>query len=340
MKEKGINPLILDAGDLFFSTSSLNDKNKKSELFRAESIIEGYNRIGCDVINVGHYEVLNGLSFLEKVSKKSKAPFISANLRKYNNDDLIFPPYQIIKKDGLEIGVIGVTDNLPDTSNSMKADNYIEAGNKYINKILKQVDLIVMLVNCERGKQQSLVTDFPKADFIVTSGSTNMTRANSPQEANGPLVYSCGKQGKYLISVELEIKDNKEPFVDISAQEKNLKQINKRFERLQKKDPTKPLEEIYADQTNVLKLIDGYKKDLIESENLIGSAINTLKFKTFALNRKVEDNDEILEFVNAAISTCTILNPKINSKQSNSIKKNKIEKSFQNNHSKHDGHNN
>ena len=81
------------------------------------------------------------------------------------------------------------------------------------------------------------------------------------------------------------------------------------------------------------------KKDLIESENLIGSAINTLKFKTFPLNRKVEDNDEILEFVNAAISTCTILNPKINSKQSNSIKKNKIEKSFQNNHSKHDGHN-
>ena len=62
----GIDPLVLDAGDLFFSTTKLDENNKESELYRAEAILEGYNRIGCDAINVGHYEMLNGLKFLKE----------------------------------------------------------------------------------------------------------------------------------------------------------------------------------------------------------------------------------------------------------------------------------
>ena len=54
MRNTGINPLVLDAGDLFFSTTKLDVNNKESELYRAEAILEGYNRIGCDAINVGY----------------------------------------------------------------------------------------------------------------------------------------------------------------------------------------------------------------------------------------------------------------------------------------------
>ena len=67
LRDSGVDPLIIDAGDLFFSTASLNSTYKKSELYRAGAILEGYNRVGCDAINVGHYEVLNGLSFLKSM---------------------------------------------------------------------------------------------------------------------------------------------------------------------------------------------------------------------------------------------------------------------------------
>ena len=39
IKENGIDPLILDAGDIFFSSSNINDVNRKSEMFRAQSIL-------------------------------------------------------------------------------------------------------------------------------------------------------------------------------------------------------------------------------------------------------------------------------------------------------------
>lgn len=339
MRETGKDPLILDAGDLFFSTSKITKNNKKSELFRAEAIVDGYSEIGCDAINIGHYEVLNGLSFLKKISDKTEIPFLSANLKKYNTDELIFEPFKIINKGGLNIGIIGLMDNLPDTSKSMKIDNYLEAGNKYIKLIFNEVDVIVLLVNIERGKQATLAKDFPEADFIITSGSTNMTRSNTPQEQGGPLVYSCGKQGKYLLTVDVGMKNPEEPFVDVSAQEKNIKQINKRFERLQKKDPNKSLEEIYADQSNVLKLIDGYKTDMIEAEKAIESAINTLEYKNIALSRKVQDNTKMLDFVNSSLLTCTTLDktpkPNLQKSKSDSKKRNKLNSG----HSNHDGHN-
>ena len=335
MKENGVDPLILDAGDIFFSTSNINDVNRKSEIFRAQSIIDGYSKIGCDLINVGHYEILNGLKFFRDIEKRTDIPFISSNLKDSKTNELLLEPYAIFQRDGLKIGVIGVTDNLPDTSKKILADDYIQSGNKYINLISNNVDLVILLVNCERGKQSSLANDFPNADFIVTSGSTNMTRGNTPQEKNGPKIYSCGKQGKYFLTVDIELKDKNQPFIDVSSEEKKLQQISKRFERLQKKDPSKTLEDLYADQSNVLKLIEGYKKDEVMSKNLIENSVNKLRYKTIGLSRKVKDDPEMLKFVNSSVETCALLNPKSKNKK---IIKNSAKK-MPRGLSNHDGHN-
>ena len=101
-----------------------------------------------------------------------------------------------------------------------------------------------------------------------------------------------------------------------------IKSINKRFERLQKKDPEKSLEEIYSDQANVLKLIDQYKQDLAKAETSIKDAVNTLKFETIALNRGVKDDKEVLAFVDQSLATCKRLDksPKKNKEASNSHK--------------------
>ena len=51
-----------------------------------------------------------------------------------------------LKNNSLKIGVIGLTDNLPDTSKSMTADDYIESGLKYVKKVSSISDIIVLLV--------------------------------------------------------------------------------------------------------------------------------------------------------------------------------------------------
>ena len=48
MRDTGSDPLVLDAGDLFFSTTKLDENNKESELYRAEAILKGI--IGLDAM--------------------------------------------------------------------------------------------------------------------------------------------------------------------------------------------------------------------------------------------------------------------------------------------------
>ena len=310
MRDGGINPLILDAGDLFFSTKNIDATNKSSEIFRANAILEGYQKVGCDAINVGQYEVLNGLSFLREMEKTTDIPFISSNLKDSKSDELLFDPYIIFERGELKIGVIGATDLIPDTMKSIQSSDFIESCNRFAKELKDKVDIVVALVNASRSTQNGLPEKMPNVDFIITSGNTSMSRTNSPQKENGPFLYSCGKQGKYFLTLTLDIKEKGVSFVDVSAEEKKVKSVQKRFDRLQKKDPDKNLEEIYADQENVLNLIKKYREDLKISEEVIASAINTLQYQTNPLNNKIGDDAELLAFVTSSVKTCDALAPK------------------------------
>ena len=310
MRDAGINPLILDAGDLLFSTKNIDATNKNSEIFRANAILEGYQKVGCDAINVGHYEVLNGLSFLREMEKTTDIPFISSNLKDSKSGDLLFDPYIIFERGELKIGVIGATDLIPDTMKTIQSSDFIESCNRFAKELKDKVDIVVALVNASRSTQNGLPEKMPNVDFIITSGNTSMSRTNSPQKENGPFLYSCGKQGKYFLTLTLDIKEKGVSFVDVSAEEKKVKSVQKRFDRLQKKDPDKNLEEIYADQENVLNLIKKYREDLKISEEVIASAINTLQYQTNPLNNKIGDDAELLAFVTSSVKTCDALAPK------------------------------
>ena len=310
MRDAGINPLILDAGDLFFSTKNIDATNKSSEIFRANAILEGYQKVGCDAINVGQYEVLNGLSFLREMEKTTDIPFISSNLKDSKSGELLFDPYIIFERGEIKIGVVGATDLVPDTMKAIQSDDFIESCNRFSKELKNKVDIVVALVNASRSTQNGLPEKMPNVDFIVTSGNTSMSRTNSPQVENGPFLYSCGKQGKYFLTLTLDIKEKGVSFVDVSAEEKKVKSVQKRFDRLQKKDPDKNLEEIYADQENVLNLIKKYREDLKISEEVIASAINTLQYQTNPLNNKIGDDAELLAFVTSSVKTCDALAPK------------------------------
>ena len=135
MRDEGRNPVVLYAGDLFFSTPEINETNRLSEQFRADAILKGYEKIGCDAINVGRYELSAGLDFLIESERKSTIPFISANLRYTDNNKLVFKPYHIVKRQGLTIGVIGLTSLVSDTTLSIAVDDYLVSGRRVIDQI-------------------------------------------------------------------------------------------------------------------------------------------------------------------------------------------------------------
>jgi len=314
MRNAGENPVILDAGDLFFSTPNLNSGNSQSELHRANAIMSGYEKIGCDAINVGKYELLAGLSFLKEQASKTSIPFVSANLRDATTGELLFDPYVIIDRGTLKVGIIGLTNLVPDTMKTITVDDYQKAGKDFITDIKNKVDIVVLMVNSDRNSYKSLPDEFPDADFIYVSGSTMRTRPNMPQKNGGPYLYSNGKQGKYLTVIDLDVKSGEEPIIDVSSIQDKKKSFNRRLDRLQKKDPDKQLEEIYANQENVLSLIERYRKGLFEAEAALAAAVNTMNFQSVPLSRKIQDDPEMIAFVDETLATCNSLKQKSTSK--------------------------
>ena len=68
-------------------------------------------------------------------NKYSSTPFISCNIKNRDSGDLLFKPYVTLNRNGLNLGVIGLSNMIPDTMTSVKTEDYISAGNKYIKEI-------------------------------------------------------------------------------------------------------------------------------------------------------------------------------------------------------------
>ena len=304
MRQEGLDPVILDAGDLFFSTSTLDDSNRVSEQFRANAILKGYEKIGCDAINVGQYELSAGLDFLLESAQKSTIPFISANLRFSDNYKLIFDPYLLIRRPGLTIGVIGLTNLVPKTINGVVVENYLTSGRRFINRIRDRVDIVVLLVNSERESYSILPQEFSEADLIYTSGSTMMTRPMMKQAEEGPYLYSSGREGRYLNVTKLNIMDKGKPLVNVSYVQENMKYTKRKLDRLGDIDPQKTLDELYANQENTMNVIAQGRASLIRAAAVLDNAINTLHFQNVAMDKNIKDDVNMVVFVNETLSAC------------------------------------
>ena len=307
MDEDGKNPIILDAGDLFFSTPTLHDSIRSSESYRASAIIKGYGQIGCDAINVGHYELANGLPFLLDITQSTSIPFISANLKDATTGKLLFEPYIILRRSDLKIGIIGLTDLASDSIPELVVDDYIVAGQEFISKIKKKVDVVVMLVNSDRSTYKDLPTHFLDADLIYTSGSSTLTRPMMRQLVDGPYLYSSGREGRYLNVTELNIKNKSYPVTNVSYLEEKMNYTQRKLDRLQDSVTEKTLEEIYAGQEAVLEKIAQSRNSITHNREILEAAVNTLYFENVPMGAQIIDDENMMSFVNETLSKCSDL---------------------------------
>jgi 2',3'-cyclic-nucleotide 2'-phosphodiesterase (5'-nucleotidase family) len=307
MRQEGNDPIILDAGDLFFTTPDLHDSNRVSEKYRASVILMGYEQIGCDAINVGQYEFGGGEQFLLETASTTQIPFISANLINTQTNQLLFNPYIIIEREGLKIAVIGLTNLLPKTIKNIRANDYITVGKSMIKKVKDNVDIIVMLVNANRADQKKLTKEFKEANLIFTSGSTALTRPMMNQPEKGPYLFSTGRESRYLNVTDISLKNKTDPIINISFLEASQQYNQRKLDRLQDTAPNKTLEDTYEGQENILSLIEKSRTTIIQADVQLKEAVNTLIFKNVALDSKIIDDQEVLEFVSKSLATCNQL---------------------------------
>ena len=310
-----------------FNNSVLVDVQKEADILRAEAVINGYESIGCDVVNVGGFDMAAGMDYLQQVVDSTDIPFISANIIDSKTNQKLFPPHHIIENTGISIGVIGLTNLLPSHVQTIKLEDFISVGKAQIAELRKKVDIVVVLANVNRDKNKLMNEEFRDADYIFLSRNTTRTKPAAEQPLEGPFTYGSNIQGKYLAQIDINITEIDSPLVDISNAHTQIDNIDRRIERFQNKDPNKSLEDIYADQPRIIKLIDELRNNREFYEKNIQFAKNTSSYKSVSLSRKIDDDQEMLTYVTDILQQCEAVT-KVKGKK-NLMKKNpEFEKNF------------
>ena len=295
VKAEGHNPVIVDAGNLFFKTNKAsvgleNDINK----INTNTIVEAFNTIGCDAFSPGENDFSNNLEYLFKLQEEASFPFVSANLVDPSTKELVFNPYVIVSRKGIKISIIGLSSVF--NNSSIQALDPITSLSAMINDVRSESDFVVLLFNANDEDILRLQNSNIDIDLVVRSKSK--IKSNDGGKKRLP-VYSCGDRGKYIYRLNLKLSQSGLEMTDITSQNNIVANAQKRLDRMKKGDNNINLKEFYKDDQQMLNRILGYERQLELAENKLDNAHNTIELVTYELGKTITDKPEILKIVDA-----------------------------------------
>ena len=291
LSNQNINPIVLDAGDLFFKKDKIEPGiTTDIAKINANIIVESFNKMGCDAFSPGSKDFASGLKFLKSLEKKSNFPFISANLVN-KKGELLFQPYVINKHKGNRVAIVGLTSEF--VSSEVTVLEPILALQNIVNKIGNDADLLILLFNASDSDLNNLYSSQIPVDFVLRSKG----RVRSSDGGSKIPTYSAGDRGKIIYRFDLNLVDSNLPFIDIAWSENTNDRINSRLNKMKKGDESAVLEFLYKDDPATLNRIKNYKNQLEMANQLLENAINTVGFSKIELGKTVFDRPDILKIV-------------------------------------------
>ena len=115
LRYKGIKPLRLDAGNLYFEKLKLAKSKQTQAHIKADMVADMFGMIGYRVVGVGPYDLTFGLSTLKRLAKRNTAHTIASNIVDVAGK-AIFPTHVVFDWKGEKVGVFSLTD-APSTPN-------------------------------------------------------------------------------------------------------------------------------------------------------------------------------------------------------------------------------
>jgi len=314
LKEGGVDPLLLDAGDALFELNILSKGKEASSKLRAKTVFESTAKMGNYLYNVGHNDFAAGLDFLRQLEDSANNKFISSNLVKAGTDDLAFKSHVIIERNGIKVGVFGILSSLPASITELEVKDALSVINSKVKELRPQVDVLIMLINANKVQLDKLIAETKNVDYVFSSKETSRTRPERKQADGSPMLYATGIQGKYLGRIDVKLVDKNNPINDITGSMITVELFQQRLNNLQKRNPDKPLEDVYKNNSNVLNMVQKFRNGLKESKESINDYSNTSFYSLIALNSNVSSEKKLLSFVNKTLKTCDTLD-----KQSTSL---------------------
>ncbi|MDR1763657.1 MAG: metallophosphatase [Dysgonamonadaceae bacterium] len=210
------NILIFHCGDFVQGTPYFN-------LFKGETEMAVANELKTDAACLGNHEFDNGIAELAKMVRKANFPFIASNLDFTGTPmEGLTKEYLIIKRNGLKIGVLGLTvspEGLVSKHNSegMKYLDPVESANR-VAKFLKEkkkCDLVICLSHLGYFPAEDRIGDITVAKQsrnidIILGGHTHtfLVQPDRRQNLDGKevVINQAGANGIYVGSLDVEME--------------------------------------------------------------------------------------------------------------------------------------
>ncbi|HGY56942.1 MAG TPA: bifunctional metallophosphatase/5'-nucleotidase [Caldithrix abyssi] len=216
------NVLLLDSGDLLQGTPLVSYFNTM-ETNLPNPLILTLNYMGYEAFTVGNHDIEQGLFVYNRARRESDFPWLSANSL-LEDGRTYFKPYTIINKNGLRIGIIGLTTpGIPmwlDKSlyPGITWADMVKTAQKYVPLLRPQVDVLVGLFHAgfEAGYSAAqtekaglpnenaslLVAENIPGFDVVLAGHSHRPRPKNAKEQikdqQKPLLINAGSWGRNL----------------------------------------------------------------------------------------------------------------------------------------------
>jgi 5'-nucleotidase len=189
-----------------------------SSHFHDEPTIEATNRMELDVGTLGNHEFDEGGAEALRLVRRARYPYIAANTVTRDGGELILPPYEIVERDGVKVGFIGVTTiDTPHFLLSEFAREYrwldlSDSVNRWVPELQSQgVEAIVVLAHAgafHRGPNAAageIVDETEEMDDAVDAVVAGHTHSRLNLEVDGKLVIEAFSYGVAFDRVNLRI---------------------------------------------------------------------------------------------------------------------------------------
>ena len=194
--------VVLDAGDFF----TMSQKLLKDSL-----VCEAYATIPYDGILLGDQELTRDEKFLNTVLPKLESSIILSNLESPNLS--FVRKYKVIKRGGLNVGVIGVLGGNAmkyypkDIRESIILTDPASTVNEIVKRIRPRTDLIILLSHQGFEQDQVLAKSIKGVNIIL--GAHSQTVPKEPTIVNDILISQAGREGYYVGLIELKLSKYK-----------------------------------------------------------------------------------------------------------------------------------
>ena len=225
--------VLLDTGNLLFRKPPQTETKRRDALLRVDLLIQSYNDMGYDAVNVGEKDLMMGFRFLSDVTQKAKFPIVSANLVDKKTGKAIFKPYVIKQIAGLKIGVFGLLDDIfnPTLQEKEPGLTILEpiATSKSLTKSLREYcDILVVLSQLGESKDKKLARQNSQIDLILGGGGES--KRVVIERVNETPIYRLEPRGGYLGRIDYALVDTRKPLKFLISRERD--ELEKRLERL------------------------------------------------------------------------------------------------------------